>query len=1065
MNPVEFVSAGAGSGKTYRLTQIISDALASGSARPQAILATTFTIKAAAELRERARSRLLESGRVDLASAVGQARIGTVNSVCGQLLSRFCFEVGMSPDQVVLDKPQAEQLLKTTLDGALDDDGRAELMDLGRRFAFDDKSWAKPIAAVVDAARENVISAAALRAMGSANADAMLANWPAPVTGIDHTAALADALSAAADAAHRHIEELKASNKKVFDNMIEGLDTLRQRQRDFTSGKWSWQTWASTATLKIGAKLAHLLAPVHAAAMAHEVHPQFHADVRRYLTLVFNLAADTLEAYAQVKLAQGALDFVDQGVLLLGALRDSEEVRHALAEELDLVVVDEFQDTNPLQLAIFVELAKLAKRSVWVGDPKQAIYAFRGTDPTLIARIVEAIVGWGGKLGEPLTTSRRSTPGLVSLSNAVFGQAFSPDMSPEAVCLKASRKDIEEAHVSLHNWTFESRWPTTDHLGLGVAVSELLAGDCKVTDKNTQVLRPLAPGDIAILCRSHKDIALAVASLSRCGVPSASGRPGLLSTPEALFVTACLRRLQDPTDTVASALIVSLSSGADHAAWLNDRLEFLAADGKPHHWQVTGDNAHPLLARLEALRPRLRALTPSEALRLAKSESHVAELASRWSRTPQEAGTRIANVEALLAMAKTYEEECVSGRRPASVGGLLQWLRRQAKDKLDSRAVAAEGAVTVLTHHAAKGLEWPVVILTGLAEGARTALWQVRARTDGEFDAQEPLRGRFVHYWPYPYGSCNAPAAATAAEGSPLGLAMAKAGRDENLRLFYVSVSRARDTLILASTTRKGALDWVDEVGATPLLIGDTGPVALPDGRRIARTSRGWSAAECLASPEPTPAQGLSWYMRGEVSTPRALWFQPSTEQGGSHRMAEFEAVGERIAITAAVDMEDLGQALHLCIAKIGAHGSIGIAEVQSILARWGVDNAVAGDAVLAQLQAFQGWLEKRWPGCPVHVEVPVEVNLDDGVRLRGRIDFLIDTPRGWVLLDHKANPRGAAREDTLIQKHGQQLDSYADALVRATGRQVIEMWLFLPVAGQAARVEVVDEAAEMKVA
>jgi ATP-dependent exoDNAse (exonuclease V) beta subunit len=98
MNPVEFVSAGAGSGKTYRLTQIVSAALADGSARPQGILATTFTIKAAAELRERARAKLLESGRVDLASAVGQARIGTVNSVCGELLSRFCFEVGMSPD-------------------------------------------------------------------------------------------------------------------------------------------------------------------------------------------------------------------------------------------------------------------------------------------------------------------------------------------------------------------------------------------------------------------------------------------------------------------------------------------------------------------------------------------------------------------------------------------------------------------------------------------------------------------------------------------------------------------------------------------------------------------------------------------------------------------------------------------------------------------------------------------------------------------------------------------------------------------------------------------------------
>ena len=145
---------------------------------------------------------------------------------------------------------------------------------------------------------------------------------------------------------------------------------------------------------------------------------------------------------------------------------------------------------------------------------------------------------------------------------------------------------------------------------------------------------------------------------------------------------------------------------------------------------------------------------------------------------------------------------------------------------------------TVLTHHGAKGLEWPVVVLTGLEDGARTALWQVRARTVGDFDAQEPLRSRFVHYWPFPYGNCSPPSAAVAAEESEVGLAMAKAGRDENLRLFYVSMTRARDAVVLASTTRKGALDWVEEVGAAPVLIGESGTLTLEDGRKV-RFARG----------------------------------------------------------------------------------------------------------------------------------------------------------------------------------------------------------------------------------
>ena len=133
--------------------------------------------------------------------------------------------------------------------------------------------------------------------------------------------------------------------------------------------------------------MKNLLEPVKAAAQAHESHPAFHADVRRYLDLVFNLAADVLDAYAQAKKALGSVDFSDQEVLLLRALRTSPTVREALASELARVMVDELQDTSPLQLALFVEWAKLAKRSVWVGGAKQAIYGFSGTDAMSIIHI------------------------------------------------------------------------------------------------------------------------------------------------------------------------------------------------------------------------------------------------------------------------------------------------------------------------------------------------------------------------------------------------------------------------------------------------------------------------------------------------------------------------------------------------------------------------------------------------------------------------------------------------------------------------------------------------------
>src|ERR1700719_1685903 len=95
---IRFISADAGSGKTYKLTEILHELLTTKKVTPSGVIATTFTKKAAAELRERVRGSLVEKGEHRLATEIGQARIGTVNSVCGGLLARFAFEAGLAPE-------------------------------------------------------------------------------------------------------------------------------------------------------------------------------------------------------------------------------------------------------------------------------------------------------------------------------------------------------------------------------------------------------------------------------------------------------------------------------------------------------------------------------------------------------------------------------------------------------------------------------------------------------------------------------------------------------------------------------------------------------------------------------------------------------------------------------------------------------------------------------------------------------------------------------------------------------------------------------------------------------
>lgn len=1055
MNNIEFVSAGAGSGKTYKLTKTLAEALESGAARPHAILATTFTVKAATELRERARSSLLEKGRVDLATSIGQARLGTVNSVCGQMLKQFCFELGLSPDQTVLSEGQTKRLLEMSLAETLDPVNQAEFVSLTRRFGIEQEDWAKTVKDVVKAALDNDIAPATLRTMGLRNADQMLANWPAPVAGADPTATLAATLVTARQDVASYINAQISAGAKVAKNLQEGLADLQKLERAFREDRWSWPDWIGAAGIDAGARVKNLLESVKAAAQVHESHPAFHADVRQYLELVFNLAADALDAYAEAKKTLGAVDFSDQEVLLLRAIRENASVREVLAEELDLVMVDEFQDTSPLQLALFVEFAKLAKRSIWVGDPKQAIYGFRGTDANLISGVIGAIQGWGGTIGQPLTTSRRSTPALVSLTNAVFRDAFQPNLTPQDVQLQPNRKNLPN-QPSLLNWNFESSKNGTDYLALGQAVAELLASGTQVEDKATKTLRAIQPNDIGVLCRKNDQVNLAVTSLTRWCIPSASPRAGLLGTAEAIFVLACLRRMHDVSDTVASALVLTLADGTSIETWLADRLDYLKqADVKPHEWKTHGESAHPLLARLEGLRPAFTSLTPQEALRLAVAESHVAQLVAQWSSSPHEAHNRLANVEALVELGKTYEDECVAAKRPATISGMLRWLDAAAEAEDDRRAATADNAVTVLTYHGSKGLEWPVVVLSALGETARSALWSVRARTEGAFDPQLPLGNRFIHCWLKTWGKRSAPQAAANAEASATGVAMQKDAEAENKRLLYVGLTRARDANILISFTRKSepVRRWVDEVpGASSLLFGPTEELVLPDAQRCSRFSKDWSKDECTMEPPAREPQDRHWFTRRPHASAVPLWYRPSSAVGGQFNIAETAAIGIRIALTGKPDMADLGTAVHHCLARAGARGVVEQTDVSSILSNWGVGNTVDNAAVVAQLTAFHAWCNERWPGCQTFVEVPIEANRPDGTRVRGRIDLLLQSPNGWILVDHKSNPGGSDRNEELALEHGPQLAAYAEALVAATGTPVTEQWLYLPVAARALR-------------
>ena len=125
------------------------------------------------------------------------------------------------------------------------------------------------------------------------------------------------------------------------------------------------------------------------------------------------------------------------------------------------------------------------------------------------------------------------------------------------------------------------------------------------------------------------------------------------------------------------------------------------------------------------------------------------------------------------------------------------------------------------------------------------------------------------------------------------------------------------------------------------------------------------------------------------------------------------------------------------------------------MLAAWQCAETLAATHVLAQLAALQGWIAQRWPGAGAQAEVPIEACLPNGQVVKGQIDLLLDSPAGWILIDHKANPRGSDAWEEVARRYSGQLKLYKDAICAATSLPVTDVWLHFPVAAGAISVRV----------
>ena len=777
-----FVAAGAGSGKTSVLVERYLRALLDDGIPPDDLPTVTFTRKAAGEMRMRIRRALLERGHRELAWALDDAPIGTIHHLCGRILRAHPVTAGIDPAYTVLEEDQAEILRAEALDQAWDevvaaaDDRRLEIL------ARHEQDLRRSVSSLYQK----------LRSRGSAEPRFLL---EAVVDVAGARAALAQALDRCLAAAPE-----VAPNKTAEDN----LRKVQEAAERLAEMGAEWDAMAALRDLRPSLSCGRarpLFEPVNQALVEY-----YTALGGSYLAGLAQ-ALDALlvgfhRHYEQRKREAGLLDFVDLEVQARALLERGVRPFGPAAR----LMVDEFQDTNELQCAIFDRLG--AASVLTVGDAYQSIYAFRGADVAVFRARREELdrAARADVCAATLRCNFRSRPALLGVVNHLFAQPalFGPSF-PRLEAGRSGdrpRRSGEDTRGRLDPacelWILGGE--EENPVGLSPARAE--AGFVAQRVRRLIVEEGWRPGDVAVLLRSFTHVREYEEALRAAGVAAyvVEGR-GYYEREELHEVLAALHVLVNPHDepallTVLRSPFVGLSDDALYLIRLHadSRGALTLWEGLQQGIPAELTSAETsrlalFVERLGKLRRRLGA--PGLASLLAELiESFDYDLVLLQE---QDGRRRYANLRKLMRLADEFES--VEGPDVAAFVRYVSRKKDLAADKEGNAALLAEDAdvVRVMTIHKAKGLEFPVVVVGGLGSsvsGGSTPLCFVGRR--GELGLS--LKGPGGDVFPRLTLGCAEALQAEAAEVEAA----------EEVRLIYVAVTRAEERLVLTGSLSRG---------------------------------------------------------------------------------------------------------------------------------------------------------------------------------------------------------------------------------------------------------------------
>jgi ATP-dependent helicase/nuclease subunit A len=840
------VTAGAGSGKTTVLVDRYLKILRESNTEPQEIVAITFTEKAAAEMKERVIEELSPQEKDDRSEQdnslhgfrdkMSTAHISTIHAFCSRILREFPFQAGVPANFSILQgidqKLSLQQTIRETLKDIAtnsNDRHRAELTRLlqrygGQKTLVDFFSTMINQREVVERLMQDIYGERSEAEIRESWKQGMLTELMSLVDATEFTRCLNAVLQVArgkkAEAA-KNLKQQLDEQYKLNANSPEVLNLFKEIAKLITTGKGDIATSGflpkSIDRVEIADEIDFLVSTAKKIKNTPtlEKNDDKEEDLETDDDFLISTTFDLLAIYERIatdyqtaKLSQGKLDFTDLQLRTRDLLRNNKEIRQALIERHKYFMVDEYQDTNELQYELVMLLTDQLKAAnlFIVGDPKQSIYAFRGADVRVFEKTKQNIIDDGGR-DVRLTENFRSLRDPVGFVNYFFnhlmGDGKETEFEVQYEALTQARpvetNGAIEILVGKHNEDVVDEYTL-----IAQHIKNMRRNQVTISERDksgAEVERPIDYGDIAILIRSRRHLPDIEHALLEADIPHlTTGGVGFYQRQEIYDIWNYLNFLNNPKENQTS--LAAVLRGPAFGISDTELYEISLQEEEKNFWdkaqkyQSHSDNLRTAIGILER-HHRLAHRMPVNQLivTIVKETGMIGTL-----KTGKQGQQRWSNYQKLLELARNFDGEENKRILPHFIE-FLDILITEEPQEGQAPIEGSRDAVKIMTIHAAKGLQFPIVILPRLDRGAQT---------DREPYIDEAFGIGFSPLNPDDGYRKTGPE--IVAHIKNRGSAKETA---EKKRLLYVGATRAEDRLILSGTlSEKGEaqhmLKWFD---------------------------------------------------------------------------------------------------------------------------------------------------------------------------------------------------------------------------------------------------------------